>query len=785
MKVRRHWGRYLLGTAGMLVVAMGLVACSDSAQYDVTVKRVDGGIPYIIADDYGSLGYGTGYAMAQDVPCLLAQMFVTYGAQRARYLGNSKPNRVSDFFYQLFVQRGIAKQKLESQWSALFKGAAAGYNRYLSQISEDELPKACRGADWVQPISAIDFRRKSRMSFLLPFIKDMIVSAQPPEQGRQAINKPGEQQAGLSKQQLHAIKMAKRRAGSPDRSFGSNAVAVGSKGSTSYHSMLLANPHQPWHGLARFYAFAQVIPEKFFVVGANKVGRVQVGFGATRDVAWTGTVSTAPRMTFYRLKLVPGHPTQYLFDGQPRKMQRTTVHIKVRGDDGELHTRSHTFYRTQFGAYLVGGAFPWNQKYAYAVRVPKYGWRGINALDEVYQADNVHEFAAIQNQYQYQPTNVIAAGDEGQVLYADLGPVPYLTPEQVAECKVRGGMDGSRSECMWRSAEDAAAPGIMPPEKLPHQIRSDYVANMNDSYWLTNAKAPLTEFSARLGSKKTQRTLRTRSGLYQIRQQLQHGKGFTLPELKGLVMNDLAYTGLILRDDLVTLCRNHPEVTLSAGDQGESISVDLSKACSVLAHWDLHANLDSRGAALFREFMMIGTTSGAPRDYGNAILPASWDYRVPFDPQHAVGTPRGLNTKHNPDVLKDLAKAVKRLRDAGVALDTPLGKLQYVTRNGDRIPIHGGSDPTGVLNIIAAPFIAEKGAYPRVTGSSSSWIQATAFTRNGPISWGVMTYSQSPNPASPHYADMTRMFSNKQWVRLPFDLEALDAAAVSTTHLVE
>jgi acyl-homoserine-lactone acylase len=131
-----------------------------------------------------------------------------------------------------------------------------------------------------------------------------------------------------------------------------------------------------------------------------------------------------------------------------------------------------------------------------------------------------------------------------------------------------------------------------------------------------------------------------------------------------------------------------------------------------------------------------------------------------------------------------LATGVQRLRDAGVALDARLGDIQFVTRNGERIPIPGGTNASGLLNIIGAPFSASGGGYPNVT-SGSSWIQATEFTDDGPVSRGILTYSQSINPGSPHHADMTKLFSQEQWVDLPFHEGDVAAATLSSLHLSE
>ena len=103
----------------------------------------------------------------------------------------------------------------------------------------------------------------------------------------------------------------------PRTEKGSNAIGLGKDATTNRSGMLLANPHQPWTGTGRFYAFHQTLPKELDVLGANVIGRPQVGFGTTKHVAWTSTVSTASRFTFYQLILVPGNPTQYFFDGVP------------------------------------------------------------------------------------------------------------------------------------------------------------------------------------------------------------------------------------------------------------------------------------------------------------------------------------------------------------------------------------------------------------------------------------------------------------------------------------
>ena len=152
---------------------------------------------------------------------------------------------------------------------------------------------------------------------------------------------------------------------------------------------------------------------------------------------------------------------------------------------------------------------------------------------------------------------------------------------------------------------------------------------------------------------------------------------------------------------------------------------------------------------------------------GNRWLPDTLNYAVPFDPAHPIDTPSGLDLANNADALQFLGAAVQSLNDAGIALDARLGDLQSVTRNGERIEIHGGPEMNGVYNKIEARYEGAAG-YPEVTGSSSSWIMATKFTDGGPVNRGILTYSISSNPNSPHFSDFTERFSAKEWVPLPY-----------------
>ena len=55
--------------------------------YNATIRITQHGIPHIVADDWGSLGYGSGYATASSSICNLADTLLTGRGERSKYLG--------------------------------------------------------------------------------------------------------------------------------------------------------------------------------------------------------------------------------------------------------------------------------------------------------------------------------------------------------------------------------------------------------------------------------------------------------------------------------------------------------------------------------------------------------------------------------------------------------------------------------------------------------------------------------------------------------------------------
>jgi acyl-homoserine-lactone acylase len=744
-----------------------LPASALAADYQVEVARSPHGIPHIVAQDFASLAYGYGHEIAKDNICVLAESYVTVNAERSRWFGegsgytirgngSSANNLNSDFFYKQIIDEGRVEKLMavpppvgpRKEILDGVRGFVDGYNAYLSEVGGPNgiTDPACKGKEWVRPIDEITLHRRYYALSLLAssgVAIDGIGAAQPvtgaQEEQEQAVKamKPGE--------------IDERLAG-----LGSNALALGKDATKSGHGMLYGNPHFPWEGTERFYQSHLTIPGKLNVAGGSLMGVPLINIGYTNGVAWSHTVSTARRFTPFELKLVPGSPTKYMYDGAEKEMSSRTM--TVLNEKGEKRTR--TLYSSHHGPILTGilglPIFPWTAERAYALgdaNDDNYG-RLLNHFFEVNQAQDVDDVERILKRYLGIPwVNTIAADTAGNALYADIGSIPNASAAKLQQCETVLGvaldqaqrlqvLDGSTSSCEWDTDPDAIVPGVFGPSHLPSIRRSDYVANMNDSYWLTTPRQPIEGYSRVIGDERAARSLRTRGGLVMIEELLAKDK-FDLDNLRAMSMSNRVYAHELWKDELVAMCRQSP------------IEFDQT-ACDALAGFNGRDDLDSKGAVLFRRF--------AVRALGGVALGQPSPFLTPFDASDPVNTPRGLNVL-SPLVRKALGDAIADMKGAGLAFDSPLLGVQYEKRGDEKIPVHGGPGGNGVWNVITASWNGKD--YGDVV-HGSSYVQAVELTPGCPKARTILTYSQSTDPTNPYYADQNRVYKDKGWVTTPF-----------------
>ncbi len=768
-------------TATIAIVVFLVAGCSGPTepQRAVEIQRTDHGVAHITAPDYEALAYGVAYAHAEDNVCQTAEHLVTIRGERSRYFGAEEPgllglrmlpNETIDIFIRAHMDDdalAAAQAKTSNTAQALSTGYVDGYNRYLRDHA-DALPEPCAGKTWVRPMTYADYLRVQELTMVqigIALMADAMVAAAPPDASTGSIPAPGPEKAVASLEDI-------RRA----QSFlGSNGWAFGADVTTNGSGLLLGNPHFPWYGPNRFWQMHLTVPGELDVMGASIGHTAVVQIGFNHDVAWTHTVSTGERYTLHELELVPGAPTRYMLDGREEAMTPVTVAYERHDEQGSTLEKQHTVWNTHFGpvVHLPDAGLGWSETHAYALQDANAGnmrafdiWVGFN------QATGVDDMKTTLANLGVPWVNTIAADRHGNALYADVSVVPDVDADHLARCAPSDSaarlfeaagivvLDGSRTDCDWNRDPDSPVPGLLPIERMPVATRRDWVQNSNDSYWLTNPDIDWADMSPLIGPTNVPQRGRTRAGLQVIGERLSAGDGIAdhgdagIAEVQSMLFANRNYMARNVLDDLLAIC-----------DQATEAS---QEGCAVLADWDRHNNLDSRGAHLFREWWR------AASDIENV-------WRVPFVASQPASTPTGLNTADEAvreELLSLLDKAVAHVRDTGFALDATLGDVQVRETQNGLVGLHGGDEFEGVLNKVETNGADALGPGGYRINFGSSYIQTVTFDEKGPVAEGMLTYGQATRDGSPLVMDQLTLFSEKTWPALPFHSD--DVARAST-----
>ncbi|RJF92375.1 penicillin acylase family protein [Noviherbaspirillum saxi] len=788
---------------------IGTAETSTQPVYKAEIRRTSLGVPHIKADDLKGAGYGFAYAQAEDNLCTMADSFLTYRGERSKYFGADallvarstigQPRNIdSDFFHRHLLSADALSKLIAAQPADIrdmVAGFTAGYNRYLRDLKANagNAHVACRSEPWVTEITPDDiYRRMYAANFGAGYSNFLanIANATPPVAPAATATTASVRRSKPSATQLAAlrIQLPELQIGGKE-GIGSNAIGYGTAATGSNSPLLFGNPHWYWRGPDRFYQAQLTVPGQLNVSGATFLGIPVVLIGHNDNVAWSHTVSTARRFGFFQLTLASGDPTTYLRDGKPVKMTAVPITVDVKQASGQVTPVSRTLYRTEFGPMvnlaLLNPALGWTATTAYAMRdLNEENYRLFRNWLRWNKAKSLDEFIAIQREETAIPwVNTIAVGrGNSKAWYADIGPVPNVSAAQVASCTTPAGQalaaalprvpffDGSRSACDWQNDADSVQKGAIGPSRLPGLLRDDYVANMNDSYWSSNPKAPMNGYPSILGAAGAEAPLsmRTRLGHLIAQGRLDGTDGYsgnkaTVDTVKQMVLDSRVLTAELFKTRALPVLCAGPSITVSSDPLTREVfsparTVDVTQACSVLQAWENKGNVASRGAHVWDEFWTRAS-----------LLPSAQLYNVPYNAADSINTPRDLKTDAPAALQQAFGAAVLRVQQSGFAENAPRGDTLFATRSGVKIPLFGGCGTSGYFTIACSENRLDKGGYTMdLNPNGNSYMQIVSFPDSGVEAHTFLTFSLSDDPASPYHADYTREYSAKRWVRMPF-----------------
>jgi acyl-homoserine-lactone acylase len=774
---------------------------TEAQQYEADIRWTTHGVAHIRGARWGDVGFGQGYACARDHLPTLADQIIKVRSERSRFHGTGPDGKhlASDFGYRALGVRDRAPKLRDAQsdrMRELVAGYAAGYNAWLAEARADggqALPAWCRDAEWVRPIDELD---------LWTYYVDIGLLAS----GRNLAEVIGRAEAPGPDGPA---------APSPVSALGggegaSNGWAFGGDATASGHGLVVANPHFPWGGEARFWECHLTVPGELDVYGVALIGAPGVQMGFNADVAWAHTFSRGNRFTLGRLDLIPGTPTSYRYGDEVREMTAHDETIDVLGDDGTIAPLTRTMWRSHHGPMVNLPLIGWGLDLGFTYRDANLDNDHVIAqFLGMCQAGSMDAFQDVFAQTQGMPwVNTLAADRTGRAWFIDASATPNLTPAAIERFHDRlqndliaqilfvsrvALLDGSDPGDEWQDDPAARSPGLLPYDRLPQFERRDFAVNANDSHWLNHPDERLEGYSPLHGLEGTARSLRTRQNLLTAGRLAAAGDLDIDAAITALWSND-SLSGELLVDAVIARAAAAGTVT------SEGVEVDLAAAAEVLAGWDRRSDLTSTGAALWREFI-------AGFD-AKQLLAAGPLFANGYDRAEPLTTPNGLAEAEEATgdaALASLARAVRLLDQAGIPIDAPLGDVQWAQRGEHRVPVHGGYEGEGVLNILApfgtlgshslepgpaplAPVAPERrttsgiatGGYRATYGTS--FLMAVELTDDGPQGIGLLAYGQSGDARSPHHVDGTEAYAAKAPRPLLFTDDAI-AADPNLTHL--
>lgn len=513
-----------------------------------------------------------------------------------------------------------------------------------------------------------------------------------------------------------AVAMKEMGAGfGPDE--GSNAWAVAGSRSASGHAMLLANPHLPWQGDLQWYESHLKCPA-FDVAGASFFGTPLPTLGHNAAIAWTATSNPADTADVYREKIDPQNPDRYLdSDGQWKLMERRTFRVEVRQADGSMKTVERSFRYTRRGPYVPG-----KRGQAYSVAIA--GWKDLpdplTGMLRRAAAKDLEGFRASLTEYPMDKWNLVYADRNGNIFTVGNGLFPRRDPKYDWRHPVPG----------WE--HDAEWKGIIPFGEIPQFANppSGLIVQCNNSVYSSAEPPPLdpAKYPPYVADRELHVPADSRAGrVYKVL----GGKGkISWDEHRSMALDVRATTAGALMKLLLSSLEGQPK----AADG------DLKEIHSILKSWDYMATLDNRAVPILCHWWRLAERKNL-------------DERT-VDRAQALA------------ILKEAATEMRKLYGS---VSVPMREVQVVKRGTREYPVPGvgsgrATNPfTSLYMTSTGPF--QNGKF--YANGGSSWLMLLSF--DSPLKvFTIMPVGESEDPASPHYADQTEMFSRRELKPFPF-----------------
>jgi acyl-homoserine-lactone acylase len=517
----------------------------------------------------------------------------------------------------------------------------------------------------------------------------------------------------------------------PDQDKGSNAWALAPARTTSGKAILLRNPHLAW--TAGYYEAHMTVPGVIDFYGDFRIGGPLIVIGGfNRNLGWATTNSNSGDLTeIYSLDLDPRQPDHYVLDGASLPLARQSLTVAFK--DGEsVSSETRDFWSTPLGpvvhrtgdrifiARTAGdGEFRAGEQFLRMMRAKSFGeWKAAMQIR-----------ALVTSNYTYADR----AGNIFSLWNAALPDLPHASGGDTAT-------PAHEMRDLWTR--------YVPFEALP-QFRNPpggYVHNENDSPHFANVRGRVNTANAYANIEPPMLRLRSQHAI----QLIGGDRKLSLEEV------------IRLKHSYRMLLADRVKLDLLAAVKAAKPAGDVARAAALLRRWNNTAAPGSRGAMLFE----IWFQRYAQGRQGAGVFARDWSVDDP------LRTPRGLADPAR--AAEAFAWAVEETARRHGRWDVAWGDVHRVRRGTVDVPVGGCSGQMGCFRVLG---FARDADDKLVANSGDGWVLAVEFGET-PRAYSVLAYGESPQPASPWYADQAAMFARGEMKKVAFTARDVDAGAV-------
>jgi penicillin amidase/acyl-homoserine-lactone acylase len=479
--------------------------------------------------------------------------------------------------------------------------------------------------------------------------------------------------------------------GKPMPPIGSNGMAVAPSRAADGATRLLVNSHQPYTGPVAWYEAVLESDEGWHVAGGFFPGSPFMLHGHNEHLGWANTVNQPDLVDIYRLTINPANANQYRLDGKWRdfEIHDAAIRVKIFGPliwtvhRPVLFSLHGPVFKTDHGVFAVryAGMGEVRQAEQY-YRIDK-----AKSLDEWKQAMRLQALPSI---------NYVYADEKGNIGYLYNGRFPVRK-------------DGVNwKDTLLGDRSDLIPTAIVPFDKLPQlwNPKSGFVFNSNNTPFQATAPEDdikSSDYPAWMGI-QTNMTNRA----YRALETFGTDKAITADAFRKYKFDVRYSTRSGMAGIINELCR----------------PVRDAKACDLLTHWNLSADIHSRAAAL-------------------AILTAEPVLRAREAHDWSLAP------------IESLKRAEQALLDHFHRVDPEWGQVNRLRRGPVNLPIDGGPDT----------YRAVYGA-PEMDGTltaegGDTLIMFVTWDKDGKLtSQSIHQFgSATLDTGSKHYADQAPLFA--------------------------